>query len=64
MSTERAEALLYAVNAQQGQLGEPLEKLLRAIVQAWFEAEHGIPSEVESRRWGRVCEFAERAVGL
>ena len=36
--------------------------LLAAIEAAWADAEAGIPSEAESRRWSPVCDEALRIV--
>lgn len=38
--------------------------LLRAVWEAWANAEGGIPSEIESRRWSPVCTAACKVVGI
>lgn len=40
----------------------PVWKLLEAIETAWVDAEAGIPSESEARRWSPVCDAAMRIV--
>ncbi len=61
----RADDYLAALYANtHATFPKPVYDLLRAVAEAWQQADAGIPSEAEANRWSPVCSAAERVVGL